>query len=286
MLRGVSMGFFFGGFGCPVFGNRASQPSRIEEKIMEYAMVSYAQNFEDVMLMRALNGVQNGFYVDVGAWQPDLHSVTRAFYEAGWSGMNVEPNPEIIAQYVDKRPRDINIQAAVSHEQGLAEMFFVSDSGLSSIDANNMALYKNHGFDVTPEQVRVTTLAHLFEHYVPAQQEVHFLKVDVEGFEKNVVLGADWQRFRPWIVLLEATLPLMQVENHHEWEHLLLEADYSFVYADGLNRFYLANEHADLTPHFKYPPNVFDRFILAETVQAQAQVEALQNELAKFNLPQ
>jgi hypothetical protein len=53
-------------------------------------MISYAQNFEDVMLERALAEIENGFYVDVGAWHPDLDSVTRHFFGRGWRGVNIE----------------------------------------------------------------------------------------------------------------------------------------------------------------------------------------------------
>ncbi len=57
------------------------------------AFTSYAQNFEDVMLWRALRHIDQGYYIDVGAWSPELDSVTKAFYEHGWHGINVEPNP-------------------------------------------------------------------------------------------------------------------------------------------------------------------------------------------------
>src|SRR4051812_19442188 len=53
--------------------------------------ISYAQNYEDIMLFRALRHVADGFYVDVGANSPDEHSVTKAFYERGWRGINIEP---------------------------------------------------------------------------------------------------------------------------------------------------------------------------------------------------
>lgn len=62
-------------------------------------MISYAQNFEDVMLWRALKHVKKGFYVDVGAWSPDNDSVTRFFYENGWHGINIEPNSDFNAEY-------------------------------------------------------------------------------------------------------------------------------------------------------------------------------------------
>jgi len=47
--------------------------------------VSYAQNFEDVLLWRALHDVEHGRYLDVGAHDPVIDSVSLAFYEAGWS---------------------------------------------------------------------------------------------------------------------------------------------------------------------------------------------------------
>ena len=50
-------------------------------------MISYAQNAEDVVLMRAFADVEKGFYVDVGAWDPVADSVTKAFYDIGWSGL-------------------------------------------------------------------------------------------------------------------------------------------------------------------------------------------------------
>ena len=53
--------------------------------------ISYAQNFEDIRLWRALKFFENGFYIDVGANDPTHDSVTKAFYDRGWSGINVEP---------------------------------------------------------------------------------------------------------------------------------------------------------------------------------------------------
>jgi len=58
-------------------------------------LISYAQNFEDVMLARVFHGRKNGFYVDVGAADPINLSVTKWFYDLGWSGINVEPNRKL-----------------------------------------------------------------------------------------------------------------------------------------------------------------------------------------------
>jgi FkbM family methyltransferase len=231
-------------------------------------LVSYAQNYEDVMLWRALKNVKHGFYIDVGAAWPEQDSVTKLFFDAGWSGMNIEPNPDFITHYARLRPRDINLQVALSDASGTQTMGFIGQTGLSSLAMNVLQTHANQGFDVHTETVEITTLVAICEQYA-AERPIHFLKVDVEGYERQVLLGNDWQRFRPWIVVVEATVPLQQQENYHQWESILLSADYEFVYADGLNRFYLAQEQGALKDAFKYPPNYFDGFVLPHQLKFQ-----------------
>ena len=224
---------------------------------------SYAQNFEDVILWRALRSIERGYYIDIGAWSPDADSVTRSFYERGWNGVNVEPNPEWHAKLVERRPRDQNLKLAVGACEEILMMNFLCESGLSTLDAHLAKKYKESGLSVFKRRVKVTTLEVLWRNFLPVGQDVHFLKVDVEGMESLVLGGNDWRKNRPWVVVVESTLPNSQEENHESWERILLSAKYSFVYADGLNRFYLAKEHRELSGAFKYPPSVFDDFILA-----------------------
>ena len=252
-------------------------------------MTSYAQNFEDVMLWRALKHIKKGFYVDVGAWMPNLDSVTQHFYEKGWRGINIEPNPLLIRDYRSLRPRDINLPVAISNEKGKAEFYFIDDTGLSSLDKKIINAHNDFGYEAHASQVEVTTLADIFFEHCK-NVEIHFLKIDIEGYEKQAILGNNWEKFRPWIVVVEATLPMSQIENHHEWEHILLKADYQFAYADGLNRFYVAKEHSELLDSFKYPPNVFDEFILLaqedaqqDAIQANAKAAQAQQELIEAN---
>ena len=143
-------------------------------------------------------------------------------------------------------------------------MYFVEKSGLSTADESIAKRHAEAGYAIQIEEVSVTTLSSLWATYVPAGQDVHFLKIDVEGFERAVLAGNDWQRYRPWIAVVEATLPNSQTESHTEWEEILFRAQYIFVYADGLNRFYVASERSSLAAAFKYPPNVFDDFVPAQ----------------------
>ena len=239
--------------------------------------VSYAQNFEDVLLWRALRGVENGFYIDVGAAHPDVDSVTRAFYDRGWSGINVEPTAEFSLRLVATRPRDINMQMVLGERPGHAELFVVDGTGLSTMDSSAVDRIRERGLDPRTSTVAVDTLANLCRNHAPST--IHFLKVDVEGAERAVLAGADFSSFRPWIVLVEATAPMSTVPTHEAWESILLQADYRFVWFDGLNRFYISAErHDELVHAFQTPVNVFDEFLRAADTEWARRIQAAENE--------
>lgn len=65
---------------------------------------SRAQNFQDVMLWRAVGGVQAGSFIDVGAQHPIKDSVNKIFSEKGWGGIPVEPPPEDANMLREDRP--------------------------------------------------------------------------------------------------------------------------------------------------------------------------------------
>lgn len=222
--------------------------------------ISYAQNFEDVMLWRALKHVKAGFYIDVGANDPTLYSVTRAFYDAGWSGINVEPVPAFHERLQEQRPRDINLRIGAGNAVGGFPFYNIPESGLATSDSAIAQKHRENGWEVETIGIPVLPLAQICDQHVTG--DIHFLKIDVEGAEKDVLEGMDFNRWRPWILVIEATAPMSQHSVHDIWEKLVTSAQYEFVYFDGLNRYYLAKEHADLKSSFAIPPNVFDGFVL------------------------
>jgi FkbM family methyltransferase len=245
-------------------------------------MISHAQNFEDVMIWRALKSVEQGFYLDIGAHSPDQWSVTKLFHDKGWRGLNIEPHPVFLQQLMEKRPNDTNLGFAVSDFQGEADFFCVENTGLSSLNITAADSATRRGFSKDTIQVPVRTLSAIWDDFVPPDQPVHFLKIDVEGHEEQVVRGGDWARHRPWIVIVEATKPNSTTLNHHCWDPMLQEFGYDFVWFDGLNRFYLAHEHAGLKDAFKTPPNVFDNFRKAE--EAALEMRAITAEAKIFKV--
>lgn len=230
------------------------------------------------MLWRALRHVGRGTYIDVGANDPSAGSVTRAFYDRGWRGINIEPVPFWHERLCAARPEDTNLRVAVADRQGDLLLYEIAQSGLSTLDQTVAEGHRRQGKVVSAHLVPGFTLTHLCE-----RQELtapHFLKIDVEGAEAQVLAGADFGRIRPWVILVEATRPESQEPAHEEWEPLLAKGRYSLAYFDGLNRFYVAAEHAEVLAAFATPPNVFDDYVTVGQYDAEMRLAQIYGSLS------
>jgi len=240
-------------------------------------LISYAQNAEDVVLARAFAGQTDGFYVDIGAGDPTDCSVTRHFYDIGWSGINIEPDPTLHARLCAERPRDVNLGVAVSDHEGIASLYVAPASlpGTSSLHPELLdPLPPNEGFHA--QDVEVLPLRMILDRYAPGA--VDFLKVDVEGHEEAVIRGGDWTRHAPRVVVVEATVPHTPIRAETYWDSVLSDAGYVCTLFDGLNRFYAKAQDHETVEALSAPANIFDGF---EVYRWKAHVDALENDLSR-----
>lgn len=209
-------------------------------------LTSYAQAAEDLILSDALAHVPpaTGFYIDVGANDPETDSVTKLFYDRGWRGINIEPSAEWFARLTEARPRDINIQAAVSNISREVMFHDIVGEQLGTVVEEIAKRHADAGKPSRSSLVKAQTLTQICEEH--ALKEIHFLKIDVEGHEAEVLEGMDFARFRPWILVIEATQPNTRIPSYHRWDPCVRDAGYQLVFTDILNRYYVANEHAEL----------------------------------------
>lgn len=208
-------------------------------------MPFYAQRGEDKKLCDLLSrdgrlGDAPGFYVDIGAWEPTLDSVTKHFYDRGWRGINVEPVPHYYQKLAAERSRDINLQLAIGETFEVREFTWIEGTGLSTFHDEH-ARNGSNGRVAHRFAVQVVTLGGLCHAWVPHGQEIDFLKVDVEGWEREVLVGNDWKRFRPRVLVIEATVPGTDIPAWESWDQFVRDQDYTFVEFDGLNRWYTRN---------------------------------------------
>ena len=230
---------------------------------MTAPLTSYAQNFEDVILWRALRQVEGGFYIDVGAQDPVEDSVSLGFYEKGWRGVHVEPTLHYAEKLRAARPDETVIQAAIASDAGLLHFYEIAETGLSTGDETQAQHHRDAGFTVRETDVPCMPLGALLDRF--ADRPIHWLKIDVEGLEQQVLESWGDSPVRPWIVVVEAVVPGTPVPSHESWDRLVTAKGYKAVYFDGLNRYYLSDEHKDLAGRFNAGPNVFDEFVLSGT---------------------
>ncbi len=246
--------------------------------------ISYAQNGEDVLLNRVFRDVSDGFYVDIGAYDPEIGSVTKAFYERGWTGINIEPGP-IFSKLAKERPRDINLRLAVWDYSG--QIVFCPhpfDPGLSRVVPSHAA--GELGRDAYP--VPCETLENILAAHACGRQP-DFLKIDAESAEAAIVNSTSWRTVRPLVLVVEATLPWTNQLVNEAWEMHLRSCGYRRVFFDGVNCFYVPEERADLKRHFVIPVNPVDTFVRfdpevktlrVDRDESRSRAEALQSELA------
>jgi FkbM family methyltransferase len=202
-------------------------------------MRSWAQFGEDLTIARLLGdhwfNRGDGFYCDVGAWSDHVHSVSRMYYDMGWQGVSIEPVSFYFNQLVATRPRDINLHCAVGeYPEAERKIHVIAGTGLSTLV---------DGFDPGPyqdfyETVQVRSLDEICDtHPCPPDRFFGWLKIDVEGFEIPVIRGADFGRYRPRVLCVEA-----DHGDYREWESIIVRHEYRFVEADKANRFFVRKE--------------------------------------------
>ncbi|GAB3029810.1 FkbM family methyltransferase [Parafrigoribacterium mesophilum] len=252
---------------------------------MTTPFISFAQNGEDVILNRALADVETGRYVDVGANHPLIDSVTRSFYDRGWAGVAIEPNPSFASMYRSERPRDTVIEAAVTDTPDATATFHVIDgTGLSTLVDSISAEHVKGGYGVSDLTVPTIRLDAAIEQSGIGGSDVHFLVVDAEGAEERVLRSLDFMKYRPWILVIEATSPGTTTASHSSWEPLVLAAGYEFCLFDGLSRYYVSKERsAQLKAALSYPACVFDNFITQREQRARTELDAARTDIAMLS---
>ena len=122
----------------------------------------FSQRHEDYILANIFSDVEKGFYVDVGAYDPDELSVTKYFYQKGWRGINFEPLTKYHERLKKKRPEDININKAVSDKVGTLSLYVpLAAEELSSFDKKIVSKISNK--IVEDYKVQTVTLTEIFQ---------------------------------------------------------------------------------------------------------------------------
>jgi hypothetical protein len=95
-------------------------------------------------------------------------------------------------------------------------------------------------------------------------QTIQWLKIDVEGAETEVIESWGENPTRPWIIVVESTVPGSQIMSDKKWESAILSKGYVEAYFDGLNTFYALKEKQELALSLSKPISIFDHVYKSE----------------------
>lgn len=201
-----------------------------------------SQDNEDAVLAALLPAEFGlGSYMDIGAHHPTNCSNTWQFYCRGWRGVLVEPLIDCWPELLKQRIGDILVPVAASNSnyQGTLRV----QGSISSLEDN----WPNHSLrrDVVPTMTVMEIINKLGISYLPPL----LCSIDVEGHEKQVLEGIDFQKFRPWVYCVEY---LGYTENNEggdlseAWEPILLKNKYVLVGTTRLNKIYVSKEYCKI----------------------------------------
>jgi FkbM family methyltransferase len=188
----------------------------VRERLFDmYAIKSYSQEGEDMVLRRIFERQATGFYVDVGAHHPLRFSNTNHFYRRGWRGVNIDATPGVKAAFERARPRDTTVEAAISRDGRELTLRQYSEGAINTLAEGEETPTAQSGYTLLKEtKLKTRRLADVLREAVPAGQVIDFMSVDVEGMDLEVLEGNDWRTYRPKYLLVECFgVPLSGVEG-------------------------------------------------------------------------
>lgn len=210
------------------------------KSLQQFIRSSYSQKGEDLIIDRILRYKKNGFYVDVGAYDPNRFSNTKRFYLRGWCGINIEPNIKNYEKFVNNRPRDINLNIGIGTEERTRVFYnFIPDT-LSTFSREEAEKYQEQGYRlIEVKKIRMTTLKSIFEQYC-GNKYIDFISIDTEGFDLEVLKSNNWRRYRPQLVCIESISHCIDSKGarNTKIDEFLIKINYKKIYDNGLNSIY------------------------------------------------
>ncbi len=167
-----------------------------------------AQHHEDEILSRHFAGVRAGVFLEVGAFDGVNNSNTWYFEQAGWSGVLVEPNPDLAEMCRRARPKSRVFECAAVGDRTQRTIRLDRAEGnleLSSISMNahrrRWLRFQRVSAEISTIEVAAKTIDDILQE--AGIEKLDFATIDVEGFEFEALRGFTLSRFDPEIVIIE-----------------------------------------------------------------------------------
>lgn len=208
---------------------------------------------EDVIIKKLFERKKkNGFYVDLGANHPFLHSNTAWFWLTGWSGINVDANQKSIAIFNKTRKNDINLNYAIipseQYKKGLRSIeLYLPDKqtgpgGITATASVNKKVASERNF-TKKQNVDAIDINTLFSSHKITT--IDYLNIDLEGLDEEILLDIDFNKVKIHLISIEDYSFNLNPINQSKITTHMIENDYIFMAKVGPTSIFVSKKSFD-----------------------------------------
>jgi len=212
---------------------------------------------EDVVIKKLFDRKKkNGFYVDLGANHPFLHSNTAFFWLKGWNGINVDANKNSISLFNKIRKSDINLNYAIISSKQYAkgiksiELYLPDEEtgpgGITATASVNKTIADERNFKktITVDAIDINTLFSI--HKIT---EIDYLNIDLEGIDEIVLFDIDFSKVKIYLISIEDYTTNINPTNQSKITTYMIENDFNFIGRVGPTSIFVRSDSFDLNLH-------------------------------------
>jgi len=163
---------------------------------------SYAMEGEDLEIVKILKNINNGFYVDAGGFHPLDRNNTYLLYKKNWRGINIDLSEFSIDLFNFIRPKDININVAVSNSDESVTFYYQKELSQLSTIKKNIANQRMQGL-IKEKKIKSNKLTTILNNSKFNKRKIDFLNTDVEGADFDALKSLDFKIYRPKLICVE-----------------------------------------------------------------------------------
>tara|TARA_B100000963_G_scaffold322680_1_gene306907 strand:- start:355 stop:1062 length:708 start_codon:yes stop_codon:yes gene_type:complete len=216
----------------------------IAKRKFKFQKQSYSFNAVDLIIDYIFKNKKNGFYLDIGAQHPVSNNNTYLLFKKGWNGINIDLDKKNIELFEIARPKDINLNYAISDSEKEVDFYYYHDSSpINTLNKNVSNFQKAKVNEI--KKIHTKTLDSILEN-LNLQNHIDYMNIDVEGHENQVLKGFKINKYKPSVISVEyLDLNMKKLEFKNNNINNLLNSDLYKYFIQ--NDYYFVNWlHGDL----------------------------------------
>tara|TARA_B110000858_G_C17770585_1_gene459390 strand:- start:891 stop:1577 length:687 start_codon:yes stop_codon:yes gene_type:complete len=185
---------------------------------------SYSAFGEDVEIKKHFKKNFKGFYVDVGCYHPIKANNTLLLHQRGWTGINIDINKLSIDLFNFCRPKDVNLNLAISKKK-IERVYYQKELSLLNSIKRKQAKAAFQGKILT-KKIKSKSLNRVLELSKFKNQKIDFLDIDVEGADFEVLSSLNFKKYAPKLISIEIMpenldVSKMDIKNSNIYKFLI-----------------------------------------------------------------